>query len=146
MKSLMILMLVTVSVNAFAVENKDVECSVTRYTTEIGADGMKKNEKTVGIKNQILKWAEASENKSQDARFEVDGMAMSASLSSSKCWDDDRMVECNERMLFLSVYDRANDSHTSTYYNLNSAAAAGIAPLVIQNSRGHHSISCRQLP
>lgn len=147
MKWIVMMAALAVSVQAVAVENKDVVCSVTRYTTEIRPDGSKFNEQTVGKTNQTLSWtgANADTGTNADVRFEVDGMAMSASLSSEKCWDDDRMVECNQRSLFLSVYDRQNSSSTSSYYDLNSAAAGTRMNLTIQNPRGYHKIECTQV-
>lgn len=144
MKAVMMLIVLTAAVNVFAVENRDVECSVTRYTTQIRADGSKYNEVTLGEKNKVMKWSEASDSRSQSVSYEVDGMAMSASMSSDKCWDDDRMVECNRRSLLLHVYNRADGSSTSVGYDLNAQAAGTQMNLVIQSPKGYHSVSCRQ--
>lgn len=140
MKWIVMATVIAASMQVMAVENKNVVCSVTRYTTEIRPDGTKTNESTVGKTNQVMNWSDTSAS----VRFEVDGMAMSASLNSEKCWDDDRMVECNQRSLFLHVYDRQASSATSSYYDLNSAPAGTQMNLTVQNPRGYHKIECSQ--
>lgn len=144
MKSLLMTFVVLVSASAFAVENKDVECTLTRYTTEIDGGGNKINEKTVGLVRQLMKWDEATDDNSLNKKFEVDGISLSASLSSEKCWDDDRYVECNQRMVFLSIYNRQDGSQTSTYYDLNSLAAGAKMSITYQSPKGYHQISCNQ--
>lgn len=145
MKAVIVSMIVLASsVSALAVENKDVECTLTRYTTEIDSNGNKVNEKTLGRVRQLLEWSKATDMNSQDKSFEIDGIILSASLSSEKCWDDDRFVECNQRMLFLSIYNRQTEAITSTHYDLNSVSAGTQMSMTYQSPQGHHSILCIQ--
>ncbi|AGH94821.1 hypothetical protein [Pseudobdellovibrio exovorus] len=145
MKAIIVSMIVLASsVSALAVENKDLECTLTRYTTEIDSQGKKVNEQTIGHVRQRLEWSKATDMNTQDRRFEIDGIALSASLSSEKCWDDDRFVECNERMLFLSIYNRQTGGITSTHYNLNSVPAGTQMSMTYQSPQGYHTILCVQ--
>ena len=143
MKNLIALTLTVLSVNAFAVENKDVECSLTRYIPTIGADGQKTGGETKGIERKILSWT-GSVQGSQSASVEIEGVSLSANLSSSTCWDDDRQVECNQRYLSFYILNRKDGSNVSTGYYVNSMANGLPMSVVLMNSGGRYEISCKQ--
>lgn len=142
MKYLILILIFATS--AFATENKDLKCSLTRYTSKLSG-GEKVSEETKGVQNQIIKW-ELNRDQSNGLSFEIDGINMSASVFSQQCWDDDRMVECNQRILMLYVLNRSDDSNISNYYDLNQAAASAKMGLVFTNEKGRYEISCEQQP
>lgn len=143
MKTIMIILLSVVALQAKAAANRDVKCSLTRYTTEIGADGQKKNEKTVGIQDQTISWSSPVDNRaasSLDAN--LGSVSLSASMFSNTCWDDDRQVECNLRGLMLMIYQRNSKTSITTNYDLNSQS--GQMSLTMQNDSGYYQIKCSQ--
>jgi hypothetical protein len=143
MKNLIVIALTLLSVNTYAVENKNVECSLTRYIPIIGADGHKNGGETKGTERAVLKWVDAA-NSSQSASAEIEGVSLSASLSTSTCWDDDRQVECNQRYLFFYILNRKDGSNVSTGYYLNSMVGGQPMSIVLMNSGGRYEISCKQ--
>lgn len=144
MKTLLLFLVVGLSLNAFAVENKDVECSLTRYIPIIGADGQKTGGETKGIERKVLSWSAASD-RSQEASVEIEGISLSASMYTDTCWDDDRQVECNRRFLMFYVYNRKDGSNVSTHYDLNSQNGYMPMSVVYMNNSGRFEISCKQV-